>query len=248
MQPEIFLYVDRCTRCGQCVAVCSTGATDLSGETSTIDRSKCIGCGRCAEVCLNEARKLVGKHMTVDEVMAEVLKDRVFYENSGGGVTLSGGEPTAQPDFTLAVLRNCKEEGLHIVLDTCGYVSWSTMERLLEYVDLVYYDIKCIDAEKHSAATGLRNDIILDNAKRIARYKPMRVRVPLVPGFNDSKDEIEAIAHFVKAEIGSLDMDLLSYNKMGEGKYRPLDRRSVHLVAQSEEYLQSLRSIVDASH
>ena len=192
-QPEVLLFRDRCTRCGQCVAVCTSGAASLSEETSTINRSKCIGCGKCVEACLNEARKLVGKYVTLGEVMKEVLSDRAFYKNSGGGVTLSGGEPTYQPNFALAILKSCKEVGLHTVLDTCGYVSWSTMERLLEYVDLVYYDIKCIDAEKHAAVTGLRNDIILDNAKKVAKFKPMSVRVPLVPGFNDSEAEIEAI-------------------------------------------------------
>ena len=109
-KPEIFLYKDRCALCGRCVEVCSTGASTLSEESSTIDRNKCIGCGLCVEACPNEARSLAGKQVTVDEVMQEVLRDRKFYENSGGGVTLSGGEPTTQPEFALALLRSCKKE------------------------------------------------------------------------------------------------------------------------------------------
>ncbi len=241
------MHIDRCTLCGQCVAVCPTGAAELATKASTIDRDECIGCGKCTVACLNEARKLAGKYMTVEEITAEVLRDKAFYASSGGGVTLSGGEPTAQADFALAILRSCKNEGLHTVLDTCGYASWPVVEKLLEYVDLVYYDIKCIDVEKHVAATGVRNDIILDNAKRLAKCKPIRIRVPLIPGFNDSEDEVKAITHFVRTELGSVDIDLLKYNKFGEGKYRQLDREGFQSVEQSEEYIEHLKLLTESA-
>ena len=238
---EIFIYKDKCTLCGQCVSVCQTGASVLSDKSSSIDRSECIGCGNCVEACPNEARSLVGKYMTVDEVMREVLKDKKFYENSGGGITLSGGEPTTQSEFALAILRSCKTGGLHTVLDTCGYASWSIVEELLEYTDLVLYDIKCLDAEKHHKATGKSNDIIFENAKRIAEYKPMIVRVPMIPDFNDSIEEVTKIAHFVEEELGSVDIDLLSYNKWGESKYKRLDMGPVCLEEQDEGYIGDLK-------
>jgi pyruvate formate lyase activating enzyme len=240
-KPEVFLYKDRCTGCGQCVAACSTGASRLLEKKSTIDRDKCIGCGECVGVCPNEARKLMGRSMTVDKVMQEVVKDSKFYEDSGGGVTLSGGEPTAQPQFALAVLRNCKEAGLHTTLETCGYVSWQTMDKLLEYTDLVLYDVKCLDAKKHYAATGRSNAIILQNIKRIAGYKPIRVRVPMIPGFNDSSHEVRAIANFVKKELGSIEIELLSYNKLGESKCNLLDRDPVHLEDRGDEHMEKLK-------
>jgi len=244
IKPEIFLNRDNCTLCGRCVTVCPTGASTLSDRSSTIDRSKCIGCGKCAEACPNVARTLVGRYLTVDEIMQEVIRDKKFYENSGGGVTLSGGEPAAQLKFALSIMQSCKEAGLHTALDTCGYASWSSMEKLLEYTDLVLYDIKCMEPRKHYDATGKFNKLILENAKRIARYKPMRVRVPIVPNFNDSPEEVKAIAHFVKAELGSVDIDLLPYNKLGESKYERLDRTLIRLQEKGEENMQILETAV----
>ena len=244
-EPEILIYKDRCTRCGQCVAVCPTGASGLLDENSIIHRSKCSGCGKCVEACPNEARSLVGKYMSVDEVMREVIKDKKFYENSGGGITLSGGEPTAQPEFALALLKACKEVGLHTGLDTCGYASWSTMKKLLKYIDLVLYDIKCMEERSHYEATGKSNDIILENAKRISNYKPIRVRVPMIPGFNDSREEVMKIVEFVKDNLGPVEIDLLPYNKWGESKYEALSRRRVSLEEQSEAHIEDLKAIAN---
>lgn len=243
-QPEIFLIRSNCTLCGKCFTVCPKGASSLLEKNSTIDRIKCIGCGKCVEVCPSEARKLVGTYMTKDEVMREVLKDVRFYENSGGGVTLSGGEPAAQPEFALSILRSCKEEGLHTVLDTCGHAPWSIMKRLLRYTDLVFFDIKTIEPKKHHGATGRSNRLILENAKRIAHYKPMRVRVPLIPSFNDCSDNVRAIVSFVKEEMGSIDIDLLPYNKLGEVKYERLDRPCTPAETQTEEHINNLETIV----
>jgi pyruvate formate lyase activating enzyme len=168
----------------------------------------------------------------------------VFYKNSGGGITLSGGEVTAQSEFALAVLKRCKEAGLHTVLDTCGYARWPVLEELLRYTDLVLYDIKCIGVEKHRQATGRSNRIILENARRIARIKPMRVRVPLVTGFNDSIREVRAIRRFTETELGSSDIDLHAYNRMGETKYEWLDRRCTHLRTIAQRRMEALEAVV----
>ncbi len=189
---------------------------------------------------------LSGKHVTVDEVMEEILRDKKFYRNSGGGVTLSGGEPLMQADFALQLLRRSKEEGLHTTLDTCGYASLKTMQKLLEYTDLVLYDIKCLDATKHSKATGKPNELIINNAKIIVESEDMWVRVPLVPGFNDSEKEISEIARFVKNEIDPTKIDLHRYNKLGEGKYDRLDKVGIQLDPQSDEYLEKLKEIVES--
>ena len=244
IKPEILLNNSICTLCGRCITVCPTGASSLSEASSKIDRRQCTGCGQCVDICPIQARNLVGKTVTVDEVMAEVVKDKKFYENSGGGVTLTGGEPTIQPEFALEILRTCQEEGIHTVLETCGYAPWLTMQKLLKYTDLVLYDIKCMDTNKHRKATGKLNHLIINNAKKIAAYKPMRVRVPLIPGFNDSVEDIRAIAEFVEAELGKVAIELLTYNKLGEGKYQRLDRTVVHLEPQSEEHLRKLEALI----
>lgn len=244
IQPEIFFDKGRCARCGRCVAICPARASSLSNETSVIDRSTCTGCGKCVDVCPNEARRLIGKHMTVDDVTREVFRDMRFYENSEGGVTLSGGEPAAQPDFALAILRRCREARIHTALDTCGYASWSVMEKLLEYTDLVLYDIKHMNQTKHREGTGKTNRLILNNARRIHKQRPMRVRVPLIHGFNDCFHDVKAIAQFVRRELGSVPMDLLPYNRMGEVKYERLDRRRVSLERNEDEYVQACEAIV----
>jgi pyruvate formate lyase activating enzyme len=243
-KPEILFDASKCTGCGACVAACAAGASRLSEGKSVIDREACRGCGKCVEVCLNEARRLVGKEMTVEEVMQPVLKDVRFYENSGGGVTLSGGEPTAQPDFASALLRRCKELGLHTVMETCGYAPWPVFERLLQHTDLVFYDLKHMDPGKHFAGTQVKNLTILENAKRIHSLKPMIVRVPLIPGFNDSPAEIEATVRFVKTELPSTPVELLPYNKLGEGKYGRLDRSCRPLETMGEDHVAALNEVV----
>ncbi|MDH4267107.1 MAG: glycyl-radical enzyme activating protein [Deltaproteobacteria bacterium] len=243
-KPEIFFDRSRCSRCGECVAICPEKASSLSGESLRLDRRICRGCGKCADLCPHEARKLVGRYMTVDEVMHPILKDIKFYENSGGGVTLSGGEPTAQIHFALALLRRCQELGLHTALETCGYASWTQLEKLLAYTDLFLYDIKHLQEAKHLEGTGKNNFRIIDNAIRIAKVRPMIVRVPLIPHFNDSPEEIRAIARFGHKELGSIGVDLLPYNRLGEGKYERLDRRCISRKSREEDYLRILEDIV----
>jgi len=243
LEPEILFDRTRCTSCGQCIVTCPSGSNALTDKVVKIDRNKCTGCGQCVAVCPNQSRRLAGRSATVDEVMEEVLRDRRFYENSGGGITLSGGEPSMQADFALELLRRCKEDRLHTALDTCGYTLRKTMQRLLEYTDLVLYDIKCLDPAKHIRATGKSNELILENAKKMARSKEMWIRVPLVPGFNDSEEEVRMILTFIKEELGLTKTDLHRYNPLGEEKYERLDRPCTHLAPQREEHIEKLREI-----
>jgi pyruvate formate lyase activating enzyme len=217
-EPELLLNKNLCAGCERCFAVCSAGANSLSGNRADVDREKCLRCGVCVEICPNQARRIAGRLLTVSEVMKEVLKDRKFYEMSGGGVTLSGGEATYQPEFASALFKRIKEFVIHTALETCGYASWNVFERLLEYTDFVLYDIKHWDSARHQRGTGSGNEIILENARRIAKSKPMKVRVPLIPGFNDSEHDIRSIANFVASLPNQIEMELLAYNPLGEGK------------------------------
>ena len=173
-RPEVFLKKSVCTLCGRCVAACPEGASSLVDGASVIDRTKCTGCGKCVEVCPDGARTLMGKWVSVQQVMRELVRDKRFYDNSAGGITLSGGDPTAQPKFAQSLLRACKDAGLHTAIETCGCTSWPVLERLLEHVDLVLFDIKHSDSAKHREGTGKPNRLILENARMIARAKPRR--------------------------------------------------------------------------
>ncbi len=242
--PEILLDRRKCTLCGTCHQACRTGAVRLEGGKPVFNRGDCRGCGQCVPSCPNEARTISGKRMTVDEVLQEVLKDVKFYKKSGGGVTLSGGEPLAQPRFAREILKRCKEEGLHTTLDTCGYARWSSIKGLLEYVDLVLFDIKHLNAVKHAGATGRDNRLIVENAKKIAKLKPMRVRVPLIPGFNDDIETVGEIVRFVRDELGCQDVDILPYNRLGEIKYDFLDKPCPALSLQTDECLRELEALL----
>jgi len=246
-EPELLLNKTLCIGCGRCIPVCTAGANSLFGKRSRIDRAKCVRCGICVTSCPNQARRMSGKLMTVDEVVKEVKKDLKFYETSGGGVTLSGGEATFQPDFASAILRKSKELMIHTALETCGYVSWKVLDELLPYVDLVLYDIKHWDSERHQRGTGVGNQIIFENARRVAGLKPMKVRVPLIPGFNDSEHDIRSIASFVGLLPNQIAMELLAYNPLGEGKYERLGKEEKeHKEVQGETYIDGLRGIVES--
>lgn len=244
-KPEIFLSRNKCTACGNCVPVCPVGANSILNNTLQIDRKKCAGCGQCVAACPTEARALIGKLVTADDVMKEVMRDARYYKNSGGGVTLSGGEVTAQDEFALLLLKSSKEAGLHTVLDTCGYTPWVVFEKLLKYTDLVLYDIKCMDSHKHQEGTGKTNDLILENAEKIARQTPMRIRVPIIHGWNDTAEEIKAIAGFVKNKLGNICIDLLPYNRMGEAKYERLDKQFSRLESVDDDQMKELQSFIE---
>jgi pyruvate formate lyase activating enzyme len=221
--PQLFYLENLCTRCYRCVEACPNKATTKTPEGAiAINRSLCKACGKCVEVCPNKARQISGNLMTVDEVLEEVKKDALFYQNSGGGVTFSGGEPTQQPEFLWHLLKRSQESGIQTALDTSGFVKPEILKRVLEHTDLVLYDIKHMDPAKHKELTGVDNRLILENAKMIAAMgKPMIIRVPLIPGHNDSKENIVALAEFMLS-LGLKRVDLLPYHSLGKIKYQRL--------------------------
>jgi pyruvate formate lyase activating enzyme len=226
--PEMEYFVNKCVSCAKCVQVCPTMAISISnsGEVFT-DIELCNHCGKCANVCSTGARKMAGEEMTVREVLKEVEKDTIFYWNSGGGITLSGGEPTMQPQFSLGILKMCKERGIHTAIETCGYVKWDILDEILKYLDLVYMDIKHISPTEHEKLTGKRNELICGNAQRIAmKYPdiPLIIRIPVVPGVNDSNENIIGIVELVRKLKGEHKIELLPYHRLGVSKYGVLFR------------------------
>ncbi|MFO8102000.1 MAG: glycyl-radical enzyme activating protein [Dehalococcoidia bacterium] len=221
--PQLFYFKSLCARCHRCISVCPNEAISVGPDDEVItDRSKCKACGACTVVCPKEARVITGKLMTLDEVLNIIKQDTPFYRNSGGGMTASGGEAAAQPEFLIELLKRCRENGIHTTLDTTGYVPPETMERILEHTDLVLMDIKHLDPVRHEEITGVSNDIILQNARKIAEIgKPMWIRFPLIPGCTDSDGNVDATADFVLS-LKLNRIDILPYHRMGMGKYERL--------------------------
>jgi pyruvate formate lyase activating enzyme len=261
-RPVLAQFPRNCIGCGKCLTNCPNGALSLAEATEdggrdarptrptmqiVIDRVKCGACGACAKECYAEALVLQGKEMSVEEVIAEVEKDRPFYDNSGGGMTLSGGEPLFQLDFTEGLLKLAKERGLHTVLDTCGFVGWPAYERVLPYVDLVLFDIKGVDPARHLAHTGQDNAVIHENLRRMLQAgQPVMVRVPTIPGHNATIEDAEALARFLLSLPRVPPVELLRYHRLGEGKYASLGLPEPALKPDppSEELMQELCGVL----
>lgn len=221
--PELKLNPGLCIACGRCVEVCPTGAAAQADRGRAAE--KCTACGACAEVCPSGARQMVGRRMTVEEVMAEVAKDAPFFRRSGGGVTLTGGEPLLQAAFAAQVLKRCAEKGFDTTLETCGAVGWSAFEPVLPYLNLVLFDLKLIDPDRHQKLTGRSNEQILENAARLAASPvEMVVRVPVIPGLNDSRKNLQDIIDFTRTLEGVGEIHLLPYHRLGEPKYNQLGK------------------------
>lgn len=215
---EIMTHNVRCIACGKCAAACLIGAIAFTDKHREIDWEKCNNCLECARVCPAKAIELIGHYMTVEEVMKKVEADRTFYENSNGGMTVSGGEPLVQPKFVTELFKKCREKGIHTTLDTTSNALWQNIESVLEYVDLVLQDIKHMDTGMHKKGTGVGNELILENAKKIAKRKRIWIRIPLIPGFNDSEVNIKKVAEFA-SDIGAEKVSVLPYHELGSSKY-----------------------------
>ncbi len=225
-RPEIMLIPHNCIGCRKCIEVCPSGCFgEADGIVNSIDRDMCLlpECGKCQRVCYANAVNISGRYLTVAEVMDVVLLDREFYDRTGGGITFSGGEPFAQPAFLKELAQTAKVLKLHTAVETCGHVSWNVFSSVLDYLDIVLYDLKHMDPDRHLQGTGVGNHLILENVRRVAASgKPIRIRLPLIPGFNDSEENIRATAEFI-AGFSSLEaLDILPYHRMGEPKWGQL--------------------------
>lgn len=228
--PVIQWFGTRCIGCETCLGACPRSALTFDDAGLVIDRDACDACGDCVSACPSTALTATGRPVSLDELCAEVLKDRAFFEASGGGVTVSGGEPTLQASFVEAFLRRCKENGMATALDTCGLASRVTYERLLPHVDVVLYDIKEIDPARHVSFTGVPNDKILENCRwlagELARLgKRLWIRTPVVPGYTATAGNIQGIGEFIVHDLGNAieRWDLLAFNNLAGDKYARMD-------------------------
>ncbi|MCU0575203.1 MAG: glycyl-radical enzyme activating protein [Desulfobacterota bacterium] len=218
----------RCIGCRSCLDACPERALTAGKKGIAIDRERCTGCLKCTDVCPSTALEAYGQAYSLDALVSEVLKDRVYFDKSGGGVTLSGGEPTMQADFSLELLKALKGTGVHTALDTCGQCGWDTLESLLPHADMVLYDIKEIDPERHRAFTGVTNAKVLENLLRLGGFmrdrgcpRELWVRTPLIPGCTASSENLRGIGAFLKGNLGALvdRWELCSFNNLCLNKY-----------------------------
>ena len=224
LEKEILFYKDKCTECGRC--------KDL-----TVDNDSFF--------CFNDAKEICGKEYTADEVLAEIIKDKSFYEMSNGGVTFSGGECMLQIDFLFEILKKCKENGIHTAVDTAGNVSWKSFQKILPYTDLFLYDIKLTDNEVHKKYTGVGNELILENLKKLLKSGvSVWIRVPVISGVNDKEEEMRKIKKFFDENGYPEKTELLPYHAMGEHKYRALGKDTEIFNSPDKEKIAFLKEIV----
>ncbi len=218
-QREIFFTPEKCIGCGWCFQACPEHCHVMREERHDFERTACRRCGRCTERCYAEALEMVGREMTTDAVLAEVMKDKMFYDNSDGGMTISGGEPLAQFAFTRELLQKGKASGLHSCLETCGFAPWEHVCELVPLVDLFLYDVKATDPERHREFTGQDNRLIRDNLRRLdAAGAPLILRCPLVPGVNDDVEHLDGIAELANSLPRVQEIHLQPYHPLGVGK------------------------------
>jgi len=226
-QPEVEFFRRRCSRCGRCLVSCARGAINPDLELARghkVDRSLCDDCGECVRQCPTGALAVTGQEAAADDVLQRIARDRAYYRKSGGGVTLSGGEPLAQPEFSRTILRACYDMNIHTAIETAGHVPWGHFEGILPFTDLVLYDVKHMDEALHRQMTGVSNRLILYNACRAARSETqMIVRIPLIPGVSQTAGNMRATASYVSG-LGVREVHLLPYHEYGRDKYDRLSR------------------------
>lgn len=231
-EKEIMLYKDKCIGCGKCREVCPNHL------------KKCDFCGKCELFCAADARRICGKEYTVDEVLSEILKDKSFYETSGGGATFSGGECMLQIDFLCELLKKCKENGIHTAVDTAGNVPWKYFEFIIPYTDMFLFDVKCISENLHIAGTGASNRLIIENLTTLSSvFKgSIFIRIPVIGSFNDTKEEMNKIKEFLN-NINFDKIELLPYHNIGNNKYTALNRVLTDYIVPDKNKMDKFQKI-----
>ncbi|MDF2941914.1 MAG: glycyl-radical enzyme activating protein family [Herbinix sp.] len=233
---QIELYKERCIGCGKCYVICPQGAHSMEEHAGhRIDRDKCIGCFQCAENCFAEALVGVGSSVSVEKLMEAIVTDELYYKNSGGGVTFSGGECMLQADFLKELLIACKQRKLHTAIDTAGAVPWTQFEKVLDWTDLYLYDLKAVDSKVHKQLTGVDNTLIIENLIKLTRLgKEIVIRIPYIIGLNDM--ELEGMSNLLQG-LTVARVEVLGYHKLGDSKYHALEmeNQTMDLAIPSEE-------------
>ena len=229
-KPQLEWFKHKCIGCKICIETCQQGALSLEEDGMHINREKCNSCGDCSKECPSTALHMFGELWSLEDLYYEIEKDKVYYTQSHGGITVSGGEPTLQSDFMLDFLKKCKENEISTALDTCGYASKKIYEKLLPHVDLILLDIKVINSDKHKEFTGVPNDLILENAIWISNYvkeksKKLWIRTPIIPNYTATEENIKGIGEFIVNKLHNIPerWDLLSFNNLCAAKYERLD-------------------------
>ena len=231
-KPQMMFYKDKCKGCGKCLEICPNNL------------EKCDFCEKCTIFCPVDARKVCGKEYTADEVIENIIRDKSFYDNSGGGVTFSGGECMLQLEFLTELLKKSKENGIHTAVDTAGHVPFENFEKVLPYTDLFLYDLKCIDSKRHKEYVGVGNELILENlAKLLKTGKDIIVRIPVIPGVNDSPEDMLKIKEFFEVNGKPQKVELLPYHAMGENKYSAIDKEVSIFSVPEKEKMESLKAL-----
>ncbi|MFW9969373.1 MAG: glycyl-radical enzyme activating protein [Candidatus Odinarchaeota archaeon] len=253
--PQLEWIKHKCIGCKTCIEICEQGSLLFNEGGLQIDRKKCTGCGRCATECPSTALHMFGEWWSLKDLFYEINKDKIYYTESNGGITVSGGEPTAQSDFVLQFLKKCKDNGISTALDTCGYASKKIYEKVLPYVDLILLDIKEINNKKHMEFTGVANNLILSNAIWISKdikknIKQMWIRTPIIPNFTGTEENVKGIGKFIVNELQNIPerWDLLAFNNLCTTKYErlnmvwPLEKYLLFSTQEMEYFLEIAKS------
>ena len=243
---EMIFWGDRCIGCGACSTICPSDAIQIKNGIPVTEKERCILCRKCIEKCPALAREIIGEKLTIEKVIKEIEKDLVFYEESGGGVTFSGGEPLGQSEFLECLLNGCREKKIHTAVDTSGYISWEILNKIYPKVDLFLYDLKLMGNERHKKYTGVSNEIILENLKKLSSvHHNISIRFPVIPGINDDDQNIKKTGEFLSS-LKITQVNLLPYHNIGIDKYRRLGRTYQLVTTQppSEEKLSQISVIL----
>jgi pyruvate formate lyase activating enzyme len=249
-KPELVYRKSRCIGCGECVKNCPDQAISLKAQHVTLNRKNCILCSNCSQACPSDALSIAGKQTTVEEVIEEIEKDRTFYDESGGGVTFSGGEPFQQPSFLNELLTECKNRDIHTTVNTCGHTKYETINKMRDKIDLFLYDIKIMNPEKHAKYTGASNTQILRNLKNLAENgSSIVISFPIIPTINDDYKNVEDTAKFISSLPNIERVNILPYHKAGIEKYRSLGKpyKLNRIQPPSDQKIKSIRRKMEAS-
>ncbi len=249
--PEIMVRSERCVEeCQDCVSQCLQDAISKDGKVILVDQPKCDFCAKCSEVCVYEAIDIIGREVEVQDVVDEMEKDRIFFDESGGGISFSGGEPLMQLDFLSALLEEVKKREIRITVDTCGYAPFDAFGRIRENVDLFLYDMKIMDDKKHKEYTGMSNQFIIENLRKLSeKGANIAIRIPIIPGVNDDEENIQSIAKFLLSLDNIKHINLLPFHRGGIEKYKRLGKeiQAKAVPPPSNEKIEGIKKMLEDS-